>query len=283
MVRFIQDENSYGPQDQLRIVVDFAKDVSAKVEVGNPLAEMDFFYTLIIQRIPLKLRATLRKILLFRHTCASIQSVMELQGSDLDHMDINFYHASFLEFMRDPQRSKELCIHGDLLIGLRRELLAWLHESTVSLADSSHIVFPSDTILPEGRSHTSHYFYVLICFWELCKLLVHQLDPQTAMSLAELPFNKMLGLVDNGFRRPINALLIRNNLPANLRDKVIRKGKCLIPGCTNTEEVWILGHGENESVPRQSGNVFAKLNTERQESNIGDIDEDDSHSTIFLS
>ncbi|KAF5345818.1 hypothetical protein D9756_010858 [Leucocoprinus leucothites] len=272
MIRFIKDENSYGPKDQLRTVLNFMKDVSAKAGVDNPLAEMDFFYALIVQRVPLKLRTMVRKILLlytvtpildsianilglsaeqFRHTCASIQSVMELQGSDLRSMKIKFYHASFLDFMKDPQRSKELCIHGDFLTGWRRELLVWLHEVYSRSTDSSHIVLPSDTIPLEDRLRAYHYSHVLVRFWLLCEVPSHQLDPQTAMSAAELPFNKMLGLVDDDFRWPITAMLVRNNLPAKLRDKIIRKGKCPIPGCTNTENVWILGHGENESVPMQ--------------------------------
>ncbi|KAF5347618.1 hypothetical protein D9756_010660 [Leucocoprinus leucothites] len=149
MVRFIKDENSYGPEDQLRIVVEFAKDVSSKF-VENPLAEMDFFYTLIMQRVPSKLLTTVRKILLvssiagqdpesiadilclsvekLRRACAPIRSVMELEGTDLTSMSITFYHASFLDFMKDPQRSKELCIYGDFLIGQRQELLEQLHE-----------------------------------------------------------------------------------------------------------------------------------------------------------
>ncbi|KAF5359466.1 hypothetical protein D9756_003662 [Leucocoprinus leucothites] len=150
MVRFIKDENSYGPEDQLRIVLEFAKGISTNVEVDNPLAEMDFFYTLIMQRIPPKLRRTVRDILLirsianrslddisnvlclseeqFRRACASIQSVMELQGSDIKSMCIKFHHTSFLDFMKDPRRSKELCIYGDFLVAWRQELLKWLHQ-----------------------------------------------------------------------------------------------------------------------------------------------------------
>ncbi|KAF5360970.1 hypothetical protein D9756_005018 [Leucocoprinus leucothites] len=150
IIRFIKDENSYGPEDQLRIVLEFAKEVSAKVGPDNPLAEMDFFYTLIMQRVPLKVRTTIHKILLvlsmlssspkraatilclsaeqLRRACAFIQSVMELQGSDLKSMSVNFYHTSFLDFMTDPRRSRMLCIHGDFLIECRREILGWLHE-----------------------------------------------------------------------------------------------------------------------------------------------------------
>ncbi|KAF5356195.1 hypothetical protein D9756_004308 [Leucocoprinus leucothites] len=150
IVRFIKDENSLGPKDQLRIVLEFAKEVSTKVGPHNPLMEMDFFYTLIMQRLPPRVRTTVQKFLLilstsfvspcsiaaalclsgeqFHRACASIQSVMELQGSDLEFMQINFYHTSFLDFMEDPQRSKDLCIHGDFLTGCRWELLEWLHK-----------------------------------------------------------------------------------------------------------------------------------------------------------
>ncbi|KAF5347623.1 hypothetical protein D9756_010667 [Leucocoprinus leucothites] len=273
MVRFIKDENSYGPKDQLRIVLEFAKDVFGKAGVDNPLAEMDFFYILIMQRIPLKLRPTVQKILLAHSTaqlnpkmianalclskeqlrcaCASIQSVMEFRGSDIYFMDINFYHASFLDFMKDPQRSKELCIHGDFLIGWRRELLGWLREVCSHSTDSSHIVFPSDTILLEGVSSVNHYVLILSWFWKLCGVPKHPLDFQTALALAGLPFGKMLRLMGHNGGWLVDAHSIRANLPAEFHDKIIWEANCPIPGCTNTKNVWILGHGENKSVPRQ--------------------------------
>ncbi|KAF5356005.1 hypothetical protein D9756_004416 [Leucocoprinus leucothites] len=247
MVRFIKDENSLGPEDQLRIVLEFAKDVSGKVGPDNPLAEMDFFYTLIMQRVPPKVRTTVQKILLvhsvfsddpsyvatalrlsadqLRRACSSIQSVMELQGSDLDSMEIQFYHTSFLDFMKDPQRSKDLY--------------------------SEHIVFPLGTVLPEGLSSADHYANVVAWFWGLCEVPEHPLDSQTATSLAELPFKKMLGLLGDHGELGIYDGQARDNLPAEFRDKIIREGRCPIPGCMNTGKVWILGHGENETVPRQ--------------------------------
>ncbi|KAF5347569.1 hypothetical protein D9756_010653 [Leucocoprinus leucothites] len=278
MVRFIKDENSYGPKDQLRIVVEFARDVSARVGVDNPLAEMDFFYILIIQRVPPKVRTTVRKVLLIHSTlgwspariasilclsdeqlhraCASIQSVMELLGPDLEHMTIKFYHTSFLDFMRDPQRSKELCIHSDFLIGWRRELLEWLHKVWSRSTDSSHIVFPSCTVLPEHVSRLDHHEYVLCLFWLLCGVPEHPFDPQAAMSLAELPFGKMLRLTGYSGMWLVDASSVRNNLSVEFRDKIIRNAKCPIPGCTNTENIWILGHGANEIVSNQSEGGF---------------------------
>ncbi|KAF5361090.1 hypothetical protein D9756_005176 [Leucocoprinus leucothites] len=246
MIRFIKDENSFGPKDQLRIVLEFAKEVSPKVGPDNPLAEMDFFYTLILQRVPSKVRTTVRRILLLdsastfgiygiagalslsieqlRRACASIRSVMKVEHS------ISYYHTSFLDFMRDPQRSKKLCIMGDFLIGWRQELLRWLHEvcsrstGAMSLADSSHIVFPSSTIIPEGLSYGEHYRGVLWVFWGLCSAPEHPLDLGTATSLAKIPFRQMLTLVGNGYWDGIAARRVRNNLPVELRDKVVRKG-----------------------------------------------------------
>ncbi|KAF5360377.1 hypothetical protein D9756_005187 [Leucocoprinus leucothites] len=258
MIRFIKDENSLGPEDQLRIVVEFAKEVSAKVGEDNPLAEMDFFYTLIMQRVPAKVRTTVRKILLldfilpfrmysvagalplsieqFRRVCASIQSVVKVEGF------IEFYHTSFLDFMTDPQRSKELCILGDFLVGWRQELLRWLHEVCSRSTDSSHIVFPSSTVIPEGLPHVDHYRFVLEAFWTLCSLREHPFDFRTATSLAEIPFKKMLRLVDDESTWWITASQVKDNLPAELCDKVVRKG-----------------HGENESAPHQRETAQQKL------------------------
>ncbi|KAF5348102.1 hypothetical protein D9756_010793 [Leucocoprinus leucothites] len=274
MVRFIKDENSLGPEDQLQIVIEFAKEVSANVLQDNPLAEMDFFYTLIMQRVSSKLRTIARKILLINHVlmspplsimsmilclssqqlrrvCTSIQSVMEVQGPDLESMRIKFYHASFLDFMKDPLRSKELCIMGDFLIGYRRELLGWLHEVCSRSTDSSHIVFPLSTVLPEGVSHTNHYYRALTWFWTLCGVPEHPFDSETAMSLEELSFGKMLGLTGRNNGWPVVASRVRDNLSAELRDGIIRRANCPIPECKRFGSVWILGHGENETIPRR--------------------------------
>ncbi|KAF5345099.1 hypothetical protein D9756_011171 [Leucocoprinus leucothites] len=135
IVRFVSDDNSFGPQDQLRIVLEFLEGVPpGNGGQGNPLEEMDRFYTLIMQRIPSKLLTTVRKILLlkdlglfsvygtadylslseeqFRGVCAYLQSVVELRdGPWFWHVDMDFYHASFLDFIKAPRRSKELCIY----------------------------------------------------------------------------------------------------------------------------------------------------------------------------
>lgn len=128
------------------------------------------------------------------------------------------------------------------MIEYRRELLERLHTICSCSEDSKHIVLPPGTILPDGVSGTQHYNHIFIWFWALCREHEHPFDSQTTRSLAGLPFRKILS------GGPILHGSPRDNLPAELRDKIFRKGKCPIPGCTNTEDVRILGHGENEIV-----------------------------------
>ncbi|KAJ3560408.1 hypothetical protein NP233_g10855 [Leucocoprinus birnbaumii] len=213
IVRFIKDENSFGPEDQLRIVLEFLGDVSNKLEANNPLAEMDFFYTLIMQCIPLNIQKTVQKIILLsssmrfnpigvvrtlglsvdqlRQCCLSIRSVMELQDSTsgLREWKFHFYHASFVDFLTDSKWSKEFCIHGEFLIQYRRELLEWLH----------FVI-----------SHTTVGWGDLIFHTELEHL--------------------------------------NQNLPVEFRDIILRREKCPTPWCTQTHQVWIFGQGDNEAI-----------------------------------
>ncbi|KAJ3571722.1 hypothetical protein NP233_g3569 [Leucocoprinus birnbaumii] len=272
IIRFIEDQNSYGPKDQLRIVLKFAKDVPTKVGPDNPLAEMDFFYKLIITRIPPKIRTTVRKILLidhinkvpdfsqylaeefpiilglddeqYRHSCTFMQSVMYFG----EHGLLRFYHASFLDFMIDPKRSKELCILGAFLNDYRNELLDWLHEVCSRSIDSSHIVLPSSTTLPEDPESAHRYRCVLSLFFELCGTPEHPISHETASSLSRLPFKQILGMLSHPKAAQFsNCQQFRENLPAEFRDQIIRLGPCPSPGCRNKDDVWILGHGVNET------------------------------------
>ncbi|KAF5357071.1 hypothetical protein D9756_006774 [Leucocoprinus leucothites] len=282
IIRFVNDENSYGPEDQLRIVIKFARDVSSIVGPNKPLAEMDFFYTLIMRRIPSNIRTTVRKILLlysipafdrpiristalclsteqFRRSCISIRSVMELQGgTDIRSMRLYFYHASFLEFMTDSERSKELCVYGSLLVEHRGGLLNWLHEVCSRSTDSLHLVYPSDTVVHEGIQRHDHYAQVLSLFWILCAMPKHPFDFPTAMSLTKLPFRKMLKLLVSSSGTDIDCIQLRNNLPTALREKIIRQGEF---GWTRTR-LWTLGYGENGIVPEQTGNNFLLVNNQ---------------------
>ncbi|KAJ3567308.1 hypothetical protein NP233_g6449 [Leucocoprinus birnbaumii] len=235
IVRFIKDEGSFGPEDQLRIVLEFAESVTKRVGPNNPLAEMDFFYTLILQQIPLNIRTTIRKILLihfmypgeyskdktdvlclsldqFRRACASIKSVMELRG-DSPSMELHFYHTSFLDFLADSTRSQELCILGEFLVQYRRELLErlqFIFSHTTGLVSSNHAGFRSMTILallpdsshfvlpsslPENVQSQDHYSQASIYFWRFCCFPNHPIDTPSAIAISNFPFRKMFSLL----------------------------------------------------------------------------------------
>ncbi|KAJ3567095.1 hypothetical protein NP233_g6585 [Leucocoprinus birnbaumii] len=116
IIRFVNDDNSFGPEHQLRLVLEFTPNVSRVAGMSNPLAEIDVLYTLIMQQIPPTIRVTLQKILLihsmdieyyprhiasslllsveqFRRCCAAVHSVMRLSDSAkpaLDEMRLQF-------------------------------------------------------------------------------------------------------------------------------------------------------------------------------------------------
>ncbi len=149
IVRFLRERNSLGPVDQLQAVLSLATRVAVNGS-GHPLAELDTFYTLIMRRVPSKILPMLKKILLlnvfspqsymykrtnliinilgisdqqFQNACGSLHSVLSIESQNLE-----FYHASFSDFLQDRERSKEFCIYSDCLDDLRRDLLERLNE-----------------------------------------------------------------------------------------------------------------------------------------------------------
>ncbi|KAJ3569386.1 hypothetical protein NP233_g5087 [Leucocoprinus birnbaumii] len=270
IVRFINDENSLCPEDQLEIVLRYIRDVSNKAEPNNPLAEMDFFYTLILQRIPSNILKMVRKIV-FLHWqvytameitlllglskerlcryCVSIQSVMELRPSSLDSpLSLHFYHSSFIDYLTAPKRSREMCICGDFLHQWRSELLEWLHFVYSHTTDPSNFVFPAGTTLPANVAGPNHCARLLELFWEFCSQSDHPIDIPTAASISNLPFQKMLRLIPEDqptyiYHTGVGRLV--GNLPVEFRDKIIRTEKCPTPGCTATKPAWMLGYGDN--------------------------------------
>ncbi|KAF5345079.1 hypothetical protein D9756_011172 [Leucocoprinus leucothites] len=260
IMRFISDDNSFGPQDQLRIVLEFLEGVSARNDgPGNPLEEMDGFYMLIMQRIPPKLLETARTILLLRDfdllwmpliadysflseeqflgVCAYLRSVGSLNlpnGSVGGILGIcfDFHHASFLDFLKDPGRSKELCIYGSFLHEFRQKVLSRLHETY--LYGSQKDMIKRGVLLD------------LLILLYLSAVPSHPLDLQTARSLAEFPFRRVFTAVMN-FPEHVNFPNMRDNLPDELRDEILRQDSSG-PECSCEDEyaVWVLGHGEHE-------------------------------------
>ncbi|KAJ3568344.1 hypothetical protein NP233_g5779 [Leucocoprinus birnbaumii] len=271
MARFIDDVNSLGPQDQLRIVLKFAEDTTRRPKTSNPLKEMDSFYALIMEQIPSNARLMVRRILLLHlnmhHSfplreiavtlrlsmdqtlrfCRTIQSVAWVEyfpGGTLARR-LRFHHASFLDFLKDRKRSGRLHICGKLMIDLRKELLEFLHMVCAFSADSPSIKLPSHIHISEDIDPNDLYRAIVERFFSLCVL--YPLDHVTATSLAQLPFRKLLEL-QQPIRQPFILFprQLVSMLPDDLSDKILRQDKCLTPGCPNVE-AWIWGHGENET------------------------------------
>jgi hypothetical protein len=158
VVRFMGDRNVSAPITQLRLVLSFGERVrrDMKASSDNPWAQMDLLYYFLLQRLSSTIISRVRKILLlnrhysghrsqlvelacilglpqeeFTAACGFLQSVLylEVDGS-YGHTgtNIKFYHASFLEFMVDQGRSKDLCIYGDCFAELQRELIDQIHK-----------------------------------------------------------------------------------------------------------------------------------------------------------
>jgi len=112
---------------------------------------MDMFYDLIMRQIPSDVVSTVLKILLLNHTaawsvfrlantlglsqdefdasCGFLQSVLFLKPETEDSYEsIRYYHASFMEYMEDPGRSKNFCIYGDVVQELYQEMIQRLND-----------------------------------------------------------------------------------------------------------------------------------------------------------
>ncbi|KAF9447123.1 hypothetical protein P691DRAFT_140749 [Macrolepiota fuliginosa MF-IS2] len=157
VIRFVGNHKSLGPVDQLRAVLALANHKKKNSSV-HPLSELDFFYTLIVQCVPSEILPRIYAILLlvvftketnvqnykhytrpamnviianilglsepqFRSACGSLHSVLELDSQ----LEIKFYHASFMDFLRDSKRSGEFCIYS-CLGPLRLKLLHRLND-----------------------------------------------------------------------------------------------------------------------------------------------------------
>ena len=107
------------------------------------------FYDLIMDQIPPNVVPMVRKILLLHHTvsrnvfrlanilglfreefyasCGFLQSVLFLE-TDGDER-IRYYYSSFMEYMEDPRRSKDFCIHGDVVQELYQEMIQRLNDT----------------------------------------------------------------------------------------------------------------------------------------------------------
>ena len=165
-----------GPRQQLNLVLGLAKTSRANLP-KNPLAAMDVFYDLIMRQIPSDVILKVREILLLdtistnrptsfergKSTTNLRQPIyiycLELSYEDLDsccghllsvlkssdgisgqiyHAYISYYHASFMEYMQDPARSKDFCVFGDVVQEVYQEIVQKLN-SIRALSGKSHM------------------------------------------------------------------------------------------------------------------------------------------------
>ena len=66
----------------------------------------------------------------FYSSCGFLQSVLFLKPDENRHNieHIHYYHASFVEYMKDRRRSKDFCIYGDVVQELYQEMIQRLND-----------------------------------------------------------------------------------------------------------------------------------------------------------
>ncbi|KAJ3568957.1 hypothetical protein NP233_g5371 [Leucocoprinus birnbaumii] len=270
IIRFIVDPNSLGPVDQLSGILIFAAE-RTRAGIKDPLKEMDLFYMLIIHRLQPRIQLKVREVLLMYwlhrsqplsadvlanllgmsvlqvlYGCDFLQSVLDTRSLlQKGMMYFNFYHASFMDFMADIQRSGIYSIHCAKDVNdLSRRLI--------------HQVNGMHSLAAINRSKEVNilvYNHLIFALFSLCGIIGLPLDiDTTTTALASIDFRMIPKLMERGtfLRRVIiNVTSFEQNLPLQLRDKIIRPSKnplhhvWKVLGSNNP---YILGHGKNELV-----------------------------------
>lgn len=191
LVRFIGDPKSSGPDNQLHAILRFfAAHGNRATPSKHPLLELHEFYTLIMQSVPPEILRTAQRILLlvahsrdpgvpttcwrpnrtvhfsnilglteadFRYTCSSLHSVLELGPS----LEIRFHHASFVDFLQDPERSERFCIYlhlNDLHRALLERLNCVHSRSITGTEVAKHVCFRAYY----ANYHYCHYLFKIL-------------------------------------------------------------------------------------------------------------------------
>lgn len=167
IVRYVSKGGALGPEEQLRQVLRHP----GKSE-SNPWTHLDAFYTLIMEQVSKEMLPNTLKLLLsfqvvqpqfplvaaailgfsmatFSAALSKLHSVLKLARSDDgEPRDISFYHASFMDFLTNPERSKDFCIRtpercGMLLI----DLISFFDKG---VDQGTHLLFlPKDILINE--------------------------------------------------------------------------------------------------------------------------------------
>ncbi|KAF9441570.1 hypothetical protein P691DRAFT_778859 [Macrolepiota fuliginosa MF-IS2] len=215
VVRFIGDRNSLGPEEQLRAIVALATSVT-RGSSEHPLSELDFFYLLIMQRIPAKIIRTVQWILLainvphigtdviynrqllglsrsqFQTACRTLHSVMKVEADK-----IVFYHASFIDFVEDPQRSRQFCIWKESALALRAELTQRLRAvcndpDIEPYSESFRALIRADSNNTQRYQDVRAYQDIVMGFFSLCSAV--RWDAAAFTALASINFKRMAEL-----------------------------------------------------------------------------------------
>ncbi|KAF9447208.1 hypothetical protein P691DRAFT_776292 [Macrolepiota fuliginosa MF-IS2] len=232
VVRFIGDSDSLGPEDQLEVICTLATGVT-QGSSEHPLSELDSFYLLIVQRIPAKILQTVKWILLatrflgnyvrpirqllglspsqFHAACRTLHSVMKF-----DWDDIVFYHASFMDFMQDPQRSRHFCISSESGLALRTKLMQRLQ---ALLAESFHDLIQADSD-NNSEDDASAYENIVIGFLFLSSTLPW--DAAAIATLESFNFKKMAELWAPNIWAPFEIGTLFSHIPEEDRSRIVQ-------------------------------------------------------------
>ncbi|KAF9441877.1 hypothetical protein P691DRAFT_779650 [Macrolepiota fuliginosa MF-IS2] len=273
VIRFVGSHKLLGPVDQLRAVLALSSGNKGAGSV-HPLLELDLFYTLIMRHAPPGILPRILAILLlrfrlngpgllevpqggiadiiglseaqFRNACGSLHSVLELDP----YLEIKFYHASFMDFLRDPSRSGEFCIFSRL-DSLRLELLRRLNDVHSRSTGPPKEPFRFDSTWPISEiGNIMSYHRLVRIFFNLCRWDGRPLDFLTSEALLNFQF-RMITPVWN------SALIdrVRQNLPVpresihpDFRDRIVRRTYnpfAYVLG-TARKDVYVIGRGKNK-------------------------------------
>ncbi|KAF9443932.1 hypothetical protein P691DRAFT_375827 [Macrolepiota fuliginosa MF-IS2] len=268
VVRFIGDRDSLGPEGQLRAVLALATS-AATGSSEHPLSELDLFYLLIMQRIPAKILQTVQWILLattiaivhtdiarsrqfldvspsqFHAACRTLHSVVKVE-----EYYIVFYHASFMEFIQDPQRSGQFCLWKDSALALRTELTQRL-EAVCNDPDIKpysrrfYALIRADNENEVKRQDVVAYETVVSGFFLLYSALPWDAAAFTALTtinfkrMAELCVRSnygVLGSIDRLFSRVSHYLLSSYHVspPLMCNNRYLKRTAARLCGCART-------------------------------------------------
>ncbi|KAJ3563703.1 hypothetical protein NP233_g8772 [Leucocoprinus birnbaumii] len=170
LTRFIGDKNQGDPERQLNICLDFLNGSTSGR--SNPFHALDMLYTQILSNIPIDNLPTTMRILgfcifyphyylsaqsqanflcldriAFRRALEHLHSVIDVPtASESLHKSIHFYHASFGEFLRQPDRSSSYALVPSMVhFDVASHSLKWNQRAIASSRvqrDLRHLQFP---------------------------------------------------------------------------------------------------------------------------------------------